>query len=49
VIPSGLGGLVQVIDKNGDEVPIFAMTAFLAFITRKLEPKEKVNDAPENA
>lgn len=41
VIPSGLGGVVQVIDRNGEEVPLFTMTAFLHFITKKLEPKEK--------
>lgn len=49
VIPSGLGGLVQVLDRNGEEVSLFAMTAFLSFITRKLQPKEKSDDQPENA
>lgn len=34
------GGIVQVIDRNGQEVPIFTMTAFLEVITRKLAPKE---------
>ncbi len=49
VIPSGMGGLVQVLDRNGEEVPLFAMTAFLAFITRKLEPKEKPNEQATSA
>lgn len=44
VTPTGLGGLVQVIDKNGEEVPIFVMTAFLTLITKKLTPKEKPNE-----
>lgn len=34
------GGLVQVIDRNGNEVPIFIMTGFLAVITKKLAAKE---------
>ena len=33
------GGIVQVIDHNGQEVPLFTMTAFLEMITRKLAPK----------
>lgn len=33
-------GLVQVIDCNGQEVPIFTMTNFLAMITLKLMAKE---------
>lgn len=32
----GRGGFVQVIDKNGNEVPLFTMTKFLGMITRKL-------------
>ena len=39
-IPTKVGGLVQVIDRNGNEVPLFTMTAFLEMITRKLAPKE---------
>lgn len=34
------GGIVQVIDRNGQEVPLFTMTAFLKLITNKLAPKE---------
>jgi hypothetical protein len=34
------GGVVQVIDCNGQEVPLFTMTAFLELITHKLAPKE---------
>lgn len=30
------GALVQVVDNQGREVPIYTMTAFLAFITSKL-------------
>jgi len=30
------GGLVQVIDKNGAEVPMFTMTRFLVMITNKI-------------
>lgn len=30
------GGLVQVIDCNGNEVPLFIMTKFLSMITVKL-------------
>lgn len=36
VFPTGLGGIVRVVDKNGVEVPIFTMTKFLEMITRKL-------------
>jgi hypothetical protein len=46
VFQSRSGGIVQVIDRHGDEVPLFAMTGFLAMITNKLavaggEPQEK--------
>lgn len=34
------GGVVQVIDRNGEEVPLFTITAFLEMITAKLAPKE---------
>ena len=33
---NGRGGFVQVIDVNGNEVPLFTMTKFLNMITRKL-------------
>lgn len=33
------GGLVQVIDRNGNEVSLFTMTRFLEMITLKLAPK----------
>jgi hypothetical protein len=40
VIPTARnGGLVQVIDRNGNEVPLFAMTRFLSMITNKLAAK----------
>lgn len=42
VVPTGVGGLVQMIDRNGQEVPLFAMTDLLQVLTRKLE---KPNEA----
>jgi hypothetical protein len=36
VLPTGAGGLVQMIDRNGQEVPLFAMTDILEMLTRKL-------------
>lgn len=40
VIPTGAGGLVQVINRHGQEVPLFTMTDLLEVLTRKLELKE---------
>lgn len=40
ILPTGAGGLVQMIDRNGQEVPLFAMTDLLQVLTRKLEAKE---------
>lgn len=37
IIPSGVGGLVQMINRNNQEVPLFAMTDLLELLTRKLE------------
>lgn len=37
ILPTGAGGLVRMLDRNGQEVALFAMTDFLQFITRKLE------------
>ena len=37
-IINGVGGFIQVIDRNGHEVPLMVMTAFLQLITRKLMP-----------
>lgn len=34
------GGWVQVIDRNGNEVPLFTMTNFLTMITTKLASQE---------
>lgn len=35
------GGVVQIIDNRGAEVPLFTITAFLAMITARLaQPKE---------
>ena len=42
VVPTGVGGLVQMIDRNNQEVPLFAMTDLLQVLTRKLE---KPNEA----
>ncbi|MCL2874810.1 MAG: hypothetical protein FWF12_00650 [Betaproteobacteria bacterium] len=33
------GGIVQVVDRNGREVPLFTMTRFLKMITEKLAAK----------
>ena len=38
-IPTRVGGVVQVIDRNGQEVPLFTMTRFLEMITNKLANK----------
>ena len=40
VVPTGAGGIVQMIDRNGQEVPLFAMTDLLQVLTRKLEKAE---------
>jgi hypothetical protein len=37
VIPTNVGGLVQMIDRYGKEVPLFAITDLLQVLTRKLE------------
>jgi hypothetical protein len=39
IVPTVKGGLVQVIDRNGQEVSIFVMTKFLEMITVKLAPQ----------
>lgn len=39
VHPTRSGGLVQVIDRTGAEVPLFAMCAFLDMITGKIAQK----------
>lgn len=36
VIATGRGGLVQIIDCQGREVPLFTIVKFLAMITQKL-------------
>lgn len=45
VLQTPLRGHVQVIDCNGNEVPIFTMTSFLVMITAKLAAKEAVKEA----
>lgn len=47
--PIGPGGLVQVIDRNGFEVPIFTMTRFLEMITQKLVAKPETEASGEQA
>lgn len=46
-IPTKAGGVVQVIDRNGNEVPLFTMTRFLEMITTKLavKPAEENKEA----
>lgn len=36
VFKTAKGGIVQVVDKDGNEVPMFQMTRFLVLITAKL-------------
>jgi len=43
VVPAPVGGLVRMIDRHGQEVPLFAMTDLLQVLTRKLE---KANESP---
>lgn len=45
--PGVIGGLVQVIDRNGNEVPLFTMTRFLEMITSKLAPKPEEEGQPQ--
>lgn len=33
------GGIVRMMDRHGNEVPIFSMTAFMEIMTRKLTSK----------
>lgn len=49
VIPTRVGGLVQVIDRNGNEVPIFTMTGFLKMITAKLAVESQEENKGEAA
>lgn len=37
ILHSPVAGLVRMIDRNGQEVPLFAMTDVLQLLTRKLE------------
>lgn len=43
-----VGGLVAMIDKNGNEVPIFTMTAFLSVITNRLAVQQPATNTEEN-
>jgi hypothetical protein len=36
---TGVGGIIRVIDRNGNEVPIHTMTRFIEMITKKLSTK----------
>lgn len=47
IIPTVKGGLVQVIDRNGQEVPIFTMTKFLEMITVKLAQQPEPEKADQ--
>jgi hypothetical protein len=40
------GGLVQMIDKNGVEVPLFTMTRFLIMITAKIATGTTEKETP---
>lgn len=52
VIPTKQGGVVQVLDRNGQEVPLFTITKFLSFITTRLiaapAPAPAEATTPEN-
>ena len=37
IMHAPVGGLVRMVDRNGQEVPLFAMTDLLQMITRKLD------------
>jgi hypothetical protein len=43
------GGIVQVIDRNGHEVPLFTMTKFLTFITTRLALATEAATPPQPA
>jgi hypothetical protein len=43
-----LGGLVQMIDRNGAEVPLFAMCEFLNIVTENIA-KQRAAQAQEKA
>lgn len=38
ILPTGRGGLVQMIDRNGVEVPLFTITKLLMLLTQKMQP-----------
>lgn len=42
-----VGGIVKVIDRNGNEVPIFDMTDFLGVVTLKMAPKPEQPNQPQ--
>jgi len=44
VLSTGLGGLVQVLDNQGHEVPIFTMTELLELLTGQLAKERTQND-----
>jgi len=48
VFNTNKGGLVQIIDNAGNEVPIFTMTRFLVMITDKLARGAATEKEPEN-
>ena len=39
VMHSPVGGLVRMVDRNGNEVPLFTMTKFLMVITNHMAAK----------
>jgi hypothetical protein len=45
--PSGLGGVIRVLNRHGEEVSLFDMVAFLEVITQKLKPKETPHDSAQ--
>lgn len=41
LIQTGQYGLIQLLDKDGNEVPLFTMVNFLSMITQKLTAREE--------
>ena len=48
IIQTPRGGFIQVFDKNGNEVSLLAMVAFLSMITHKLaqQTEEAIEEQP---
>lgn len=38
------GGIVSIVDRNGQEVPLFTITGFVEYITSKLSQRENPHE-----